>query len=77
MRWKFIDVDHNINSLNKIILIGIIIAIVTVGIIVSYTSSMMTGQTENQQSNFIPQPQTSGRNVTINLQDGLNLRSSP
>lgn len=74
--WKFIDVNYIIKSLNKIIIAGIVVAIVIIGI--GYFSGVMTGQTKSQHiADIVPQPQTSGRNITINLNEGLNLQASP
>ncbi|GBL41515.1 hypothetical protein EMGBD3_08830 [Nitrosarchaeum sp.] len=62
--------------MNKIIIAGIITAIVIIGI--GYFSGVMTGQTKSQHiTDIVPQPQTSGRNITINLNEGLNLQASP
>ena len=55
---------------------GVIAAIVLIGI--GYSSGVMTGQTKSQIiTDIIPQPQPTGRNITISLNEGLNLQASP
>ena len=71
---KFIDVNYIIKSLNKIIIAGIIAVLVIIGI--GYFSGVMTGQTKSQ-SDTVLKPQTTGRNITINLNEGLNMQTSP
>jgi hypothetical protein len=62
--------------LNKIIIAGIIAAIVIIGI--GYFSGVMTGQTKSQLgTDIVSEPQTTGRNITINLNEGLNMQASP
>ncbi|TAK19874.1 MAG: hypothetical protein EPO37_04170 [Nitrosarchaeum sp.] len=59
--------------MNKIIIAGIIAVLVIIGI--GYTG-VMTWQTKSQPDTVL-EPQTTGRNITINLDEGLNLQASP
>jgi len=62
--------------LNKIIIVGIIAVIVIIGI--GYSYGVMTGQTKSQLiTDIVSEPQTTGRNITINLDEGLNMQTSP
>ncbi|MEX2192681.1 MAG: hypothetical protein WD717_04815 [Nitrosarchaeum sp.] len=62
--------------MNKIIIAGIIAVLVIIGI--GYTSGVMTGQTKNQSNTDVaPQTPITGRNITINLNEGLNLQTTP
>ena len=73
---KFIDVNYIIESLNKIITVVIIAVLVIIGI--GYTSGVMTGQIKSQLgTDIVSESQTTGRNITINLNDGLNMQASP
>jgi len=62
--------------LNKII-IGVIIIIVTIGIF-GFTYGIMIGQTKNQDTpDIISKSQSSGKNITLDLSESLNMRATP
>lgn len=60
--------------LNKVIIAGIIAAVIITGVLL-YAISNDSPKPTVLPGN--PEPQTSGRNLTINLNEGLNLRASP
>lgn len=63
--------------LNKIIIAGIIAIVIIAGFAIVY-SGAMTGTPKSDLSPDISgSQQTSGRNLTINLNEGLNLSAAP
>ena len=67
--------------MNKAVIVGIIAAIVFVGLVAGFTIGGNSNQesvlTESSDTEFTEETTRQGKNITIELSDGLNFGDSP